>query len=135
MLGRKNYTPDEIEHAKASADQALTAYRELAIAAETAALTAFEPQFFNNMVLVLDRYFVHRIRAVAGKDGNPLNEVELIADAVINNDGIFQSNNVIKWRPDESVLKLNAGDPIRLTATQFEALAKAFFAELEAKFL
>jgi hypothetical protein len=30
------------------------------------------------MTLMLDRYFVHRLRMVTGKDGNPLNEVELI---------------------------------------------------------
>jgi hypothetical protein len=27
------------------------------------------------MTLVLDRYFVHRLRVVTGKDGDPLNEV------------------------------------------------------------
>lgn len=35
------------------------------------ALEAFEALFFNNMTLVLDRYFVHRLRMVTGKDGNP----------------------------------------------------------------
>ena len=30
---------------------------------------------FNNMTLVLDRYFVHRLRTVTGKDGNPLNQL------------------------------------------------------------
>jgi hypothetical protein len=43
----------------------------------TSALEAFEVLFFNNMALVLDRYFVHRLRMVTGKDGNPLNEVEM----------------------------------------------------------
>jgi hypothetical protein len=42
-------------------------------------LEGFRGQFFNNMTLALDRYFVHRLRVVTGKDGNPLNEVELIA--------------------------------------------------------
>jgi hypothetical protein len=39
------------------------------------------------MTLVLDRYFVHRLRVVAGKDGNPLNEIELLTDSLMNNDG------------------------------------------------
>ena len=42
--------------------------------------------YFNNMVLVLDRYYVHRLLMVTGKDGNPLNEVELLAEPLMNND-------------------------------------------------
>jgi hypothetical protein len=37
--------------------------------------------------------------------------------------------------PQQSVLKLNVGDRIRLSAAQFERLAKAFFAEIERKYL
>jgi hypothetical protein len=33
------------------------------------------------------------------------------------------------------VVKLRVGDPIRITADQFERLAGAFFAEIEQKFL
>jgi hypothetical protein len=47
----------------------------------------------NNMTLVLDRYFVHRLRVVTGKDGNPLNEVELLSDSIMNNDGVLRGNN------------------------------------------
>jgi hypothetical protein len=63
---------------------------------------------------------------VTGKDGNPVNELELLSDSLMNNGGVLRGNNVIKLIPDESVLKLNLGDPIRLSATQFERLAKAF---------
>jgi hypothetical protein len=64
-----------------------------------------------------------------------LNEVELICDALMNNNGILQGNNVIKYIPDQSVVKLKIGDKIRLTAEEFEHLSAAFFAELERKFL
>src|ERR1035441_251015 len=89
--------------------------------------------FFNNMVLVLDRYFVHRLRMVTGKDGNPLNEVEMLWDSLMNNDGILRGSNVIKLIPDQSVLKLSIGDPIRITEEEFERLSSAFFAEKDAR--
>jgi hypothetical protein len=53
----------------------------------------------------------------------------------MNNGGVLRGNNVIKLIPEESVLKLNLGDPIRLSAIQFEQLAKAFFAEIETRFV
>jgi hypothetical protein len=85
--------------------------------------------------LVLDRYFVHRLRAVTGKDGNALNEVELMSDSLINNDGVLRGNKVIKLIPDQSVLKLDIGDRIRLGAADFERLSKAFLAEIRSRFL
>jgi hypothetical protein len=131
MLGRKDYTKDELDHAKAAVAEQLAAYRTFA----RVATTDFEALYFNNMLLVLDRHFVHRVRAVTGKDGNPINEVELLAESLMNNDGIFRGNNVLTYAPEQSVVKLNVGDRIRLTADQFDRLSAAFFAEMEAKFL
>jgi hypothetical protein len=141
MLGRKDYTQTELENATSAINKQLAAYKKLAKAVDAtadpkaaAALESFEPLFFNNMTLVLDRYFVHRIRVVTGKDGNPLNEVELLTESVMDNDGVFRGNSVIKFVPETSVLKLNIGDRIRLSAAQFERLAKAFLADIERKF-
>lgn len=53
----------------------------------------------------------------------------------MNNNEIFRGNNVIKYIPDQSVVKLNIGNQIRLTAEEFERLSAAFFEELERKFL
>ena len=143
MLGRKDYTREELDNGKASIDRQLAAYRALATAVSgakdggkaEAALDDFEAPFFNNMVLALDRPFVHRLRVTTGKDGNALNEVELLVDSLINNGGVLRGNNVIKVVPDESVLKLQIGDPIRLSGDDFERLAAAFFAELDRKFV
>jgi hypothetical protein len=143
MLGRKSYTQDELDNAKTAVNRQLAAYRRLVKALDGAtsdpevrsALEEFEPLLFNNQTLVLDRYFVHRLRVVTGKDGNPVNEVELLSDSLMNNGGVLRGSHVIKLIPDESVLKLNLGDPIRLSATQFERLAKAFFAEIKTRFV
>jgi hypothetical protein len=142
MLGRKNYTREELDHAKSAIAAQLAAYDTLTVAASAAsdpklatALEEFEPLFFNNLVLVLDRYFVHRLRVVTGKDSNPLNEVELLTDSLLNNGGVLRGNNVIKLVPEQTVVKLQVGDRIGLTAAQFEELSKAFLDEIEAKFL
>ena len=137
MLGRKDYTREEHDHAHAAVDAQLAAYRQLAAMVPGASdvALAFETALFDNMVLVLDRYFVHRLRVVTGRDCNPLNEVELLADSLMNNGGVLRAGNVVKWVPAKTVLGLAVGDPIRLTADDFERLAAAFFAELEAKFL
>ena len=87
------------------------------------------------MVLVLDRPFVHRVRVVAGKDGNPFNEVEMLCDSLMSNDGVLAASTVIKFIPEQSVLQLEIGDPIRLSQGDFERLSAAFFAELERKFV
>jgi hypothetical protein len=142
MLGRKDYTPQELAAARAAVDEQLGAYRALADAvraagdpAATAALQALEPALFTGLVLALDRFFVHRIRAVSGKDGNPLNEVELIVESVLAGDGVLRGSTVIKLRPDRSVLGLAPGDRIRLTADAFERLADAFLEELGSRFV
>jgi hypothetical protein len=141
MLGRKDYTKQELDNATSAIEKQIAAYKKLARASDASrdakaqtALDAFEPLFFNNMILVLDRYFVHRLRQVTGKDGNPLNEVELLTESLLNNNGVLRSNNVIKFVPDESVLKLSIGDKIRLNVADFEALASAFLADIKRKF-
>jgi len=143
MLGRKTYTRQELDHSKAAVEQQLAAYKKMVKAMKTAtsdakvasAVEDFEALFFNNMTLTLDRYFVHRLRVVTGKDGNPLNEVEMLSDSLLNNNGVLRGSNVIKLIPDESVVKLHIGDPIRLSAEEFERLSVAFFDDIERKFV
>jgi acetyl-CoA carboxylase carboxyltransferase component len=142
MLGRKDYTREELDHAASAIRKQLSAYNKLAEAVRAtgdeqaeAALEAFEPLFTRNMTLVLDRYFVHRIRKVTGHDANPLNEVELITESVLAGNGALSTNTVIKWAPEDTVLGLADGDPIEPSAAQFDRLSKAFLGELESRFV
>ena len=139
MLGRKTYTREELDGCRASLDAQLGAYRRLAAAARAAggadALEAFEAPFFNNLVLALDRWFVHRVRAVSGKDSNPLNEVELIAEGLMLNNGVFRTSTVLRYEPSESVLGIEPGGRIALGEDDFDRLSAAFLAEIEARFL
>jgi hypothetical protein len=52
----------------------------------------------------------------------------------MNNSGIMRGNNVIKYVAQNSVAKVDIGDPIALTKSDFEGLSAAFFADLERKF-
>jgi hypothetical protein len=143
MLGRKDYTREELAQGKKAVRQQLAAYKKLVKAIDggatdptvAEALNEFEPLLFNNMTLVLDRYYVHRLRSSSGKDGNPLNEVELLADSLMNNGGKLRGNNVIKYKPEESVLKLELGDKINVSASDFDRLSKAFLADIDSKFV
>ena len=141
MLGRKDYTKDELATATKTVNDTVAAYKKLARAVEAsghararAALEAFEPVLFRDLTLTLDRLFVHRIRKVTGHDNNPLNEVELITESILAG-APFTTNNVLKYVPEESVTGLKPGDKIDLTADEFERLAKAFLADIEAKFV
>jgi len=129
MLGRKDYSQEEIDHAAATVRAQLAAFASLG-----AAKGSLEHVYFNNMTLALDRLFVHRIRPVTGKGTNPLNELELIAQSLIDNGGVFAPGKVIKYVPAASVLQLQAGDTIELTAAQYERLATACLADVQAKF-
>lgn len=143
MPGGKSYTRDELDSARAAIGHQVAAYRELdaAIAGKTpdpvalTALETFEPLFFGNLTLTLDHYFVDRSRMVAGEDAKALNELELLVDSLINNGGVLRANDAIAFRADDSVLGLQIGERIRLTAAQFERLANACFEEIQAKFL
>jgi hypothetical protein len=59
----------------------------------------------------------------------------MLADSLMNNNGVLRASTVIKLIPEKSVVGLRIGDRIQLTADQFERLSTAFFAELERKFL
>jgi len=139
MLGRKTFTQEELDGCRAALDEQLGAYTRLAEAAGrnggAAALADFDRPFFTNLVLVLDRWFVHRIRAVSGKDGNPLNEVELIAEAVMLHDGVMPKSTVIKYVPADTVLGIEVGEKVSLSAEDFERLSAAFLAEIERRFM
>ena len=112
----------------------LTAHKALVSTANEKAADSFDPLFFNNLIVVLDRFFVHRSRTMEGKDGNPLNEVRMLCDSILEHRGVLSANNTIKYNPSKSILRRQIGDEINLTKSDFVRLFKAFFAEIEAKF-
>jgi hypothetical protein len=93
---------DYIDATRARIDADLAAYKKLGSPPK-----AFEHAFFNNMVLALDCYFVHRVRVLAGSRRE--------------NGGVMTANKTIKMKPDETVLGCEFGDQIEVNAEGFGA--------------
>ena len=132
MLGRYSYEKPYINACRAKAAAQIAAYQAVGASPQ---LAAFEPQFLHAMILELDAFFVHRLRKMEGKDGNPLNEVRMLCNAILLHGGVFEADSTIKYDPTKSVLGLKIGEPVGLDVAGYKALAKAFFAEIEAKYV
>src|SRR3990170_798416 len=142
MLGMKKYSKHYIGACRARVHADLRAYRKQVRKAPS---KDFEVRFFNDQVLLLDHMFVHRLPGIEGKDGNPLNEVRVLCNSILLNNGKLQVDKLPGWPssaissltlpPETSVLKLGPGDQVKLTEADFLRLSKAFFKELERKYL
>ena len=145
MLCMNSYTRKYIGDCRAAIAAQLAAYQARVTASRKcaesgtqkldAAIDGFEPQFLAAMVLTLDSYFVHRARAIEKKDGNPLNEVRMLCDSIMNHNGRMSADKTIKYDAAKAVLKYRIGDAISLNVADFTRLSAAFFAELERKYL
>ncbi len=144
MLGASSYPAAYVQACRDDVAAQIRAYRDLVGAASKAsgmsltridaALAAFEPAFFNNLLVALEMRFVHRLRGVEGKDGNPLNEVRMLAASLMDNGGVLAENKAIRYEPSRAVLRIDIGERIHLNADDFEALCTLFLAEIENRF-
>ena len=128
MLAVSSYSKDHVDRTRRRIEADTAEFAAVGGSADA------EAAFFNNMVLALDHYFLHRVRKQEGKDGNPLNEVRVLCDSLVENDGVFAADSTIKLKPEETVLGLEPGDAIRLTQDDFRRLADGFLAEIEARY-
>ncbi len=135
MLAVSKYDRPFVDDCRARMDAQLAAYDALVAGAPKKAVAVFEPQFCNHLVLVIDDYFLHRTRTIEGKDGNPLNEVRMLCTSILHHDNVFSPDKTIKYKAESSVLKLEFGDEIHLDRAAFESLFRAYFEELERKFV
>ena len=139
MLAVTSYSEVYVQLTAAKVEDQIAAYRALAEAAKgnakaEAALAAFAPGYFNSMLLALDHHFMHRMRGAEGKDGNPLNEVRMLSDSIMENDGVLKENKTIKYKADKAVAGIAPGQAIALDVEMFERLVRAYVAELGVRF-
>ena len=129
MLDRSSYTSDQIESCRDHADSLLAAW-----AANDIEDGTLEVLVFTQGVVTLDAWFAHRLRDREGEDGNPMNEVRVIADSVVGNGGTLRVDGPITWVAEHTVLGLAVGDEIEVMADDYERLAAAYLAEIEATY-
>lgn len=129
MPDRNTYTPDEIEACRDNCDALLAAW-----GANDIEDTTFESLVFGQAVVVLHTWFGHRRRELEGDDGNPLHEVRVIADSIVDNDAVLRVDRPSTWVPERTVLRLAVGDEVEITANGYERLAAAYLAAIEATY-
>ena len=139
MLAVTSYPEVYVQLTASKFEEQLAAYDALAAAVKgnakaEAALAAFAPDYFNSMLLALDHHFMHRMRGAGGKDGNPLNEVRMLVDGIMEHDGVLRENKTIKYKAEKAVAGIAVGETIALDAEVFGRLAKAYVAEIGKRF-
>jgi hypothetical protein len=128
MLGRANYSMDYIRAVHARVERVLKAF-EKAKPAEP-----FASEALLDVLLGLEMAFVHRLRGQEGKDGNPLNELRMIAASVLEFGGVMTGDKTIKWSPEKSVTGLKVGDKIVLGRKQVGVLVDAVIEEVAKRY-
>ena len=126
---RSTYTSDEVESCRDNCDALLAAW-----GANDVEDSTLESLVFGQAVVVLHTWFGHRRRELEGDDGNPMNEVRVIADSIVDNDAVLRVEGPISWVPERTVLRLAVGDDVEVTANGFERLAAAYLAAIEATY-
>lgn len=134
MLGVASYDPQMIAAAHDRLQRQLATYDAVAKSAAPDTLAAFAPEFFGTLILALDHTFMHRLRGKEGKDGNPLNEVRMLAVSLLEHDGVMTKDNTIKYDPARSVTDIAIGEKIVIDRPTAERLALAFLEQIAAKF-
>jgi len=124
MLSTKTFPQEYIDDGRAFVAVRLAAVRDAGGA----------PELLDALVLALDHWFVHRMRGAEGKDGNPLNEVRMLAASIERHGGVLTADSTITYRPERAVLGLAIGEEILLDVAAFERLAASCFAEIETRF-
>ncbi|HEY2480364.1 MAG TPA: hypothetical protein VGI17_16745 [Solirubrobacterales bacterium] len=124
MLPRTGYDRHYVAHCRESVGAAVEELRRVGAGSVA----------WNQLVVALEHWFAQRIPKVEGRDGNPLNEVRVIAESVIEHGAVMTVPRGIKLRPDTSVLGLEEGDEITLDGDAVERLFDAFLAEVEEKY-
>ena len=110
MLSQTTYDRAYIDAARSAFAERVRAFDVLP--EDTRGLAAFEPVYFNTLVVALDNYFRYPTDGLDRHDESPLSEVQALSASIMSNDGRLTSD-----RP--------------ITSIEFSRMSTAFFDELE----
>ena len=140
----KEYDGDYIDACRSRVETQTAMFREVAQAARDhgdadvsgleGALESLESEYFNNMLLVLEGYFVHRLRGVEGKDGNAPQRGARAGPVAHGERRHRHGGRPDRPRPGAERPRTARREPVRLTLQQYTRLSNAFFRELERRF-
>lgn len=144
MHSVSRYTPEYVAQCRSALAAQVAAYRELVAAAGAAepepepnlqsAVDGFERLFFRDLIVALEKAFVHRDRAREGRDGNAANEVRMLAASILTNGGFLAADEAIRYDAKRAVLGVRIGGEIDVDAAGFSRLLEAFLGVVEAKY-
>jgi hypothetical protein len=135
MLAVTSYKPPCVESCRARIAHQLATYRALAAkAGPSEALGAFSADFCSSMILALDHMFQYRLRNAELKDGNPLNELRMLANSLMEGGGVLLADKTIKYDAAKAVAEIAVGQEIELDVDTFERFARAVLGEIEKKY-
>jgi hypothetical protein len=134
-------TDAAIQAARTGIAAQIQAYRDLVGAASKAsgmsltridaALAAFEPAFFNNLLVALDARFRARLHGAGASLAGASGEVRLLADSLLLHGGVLTADPAVRYDADAALLRLDLGERIALNAEDVETLCAPFLAEIE----
>jgi hypothetical protein len=134
MLAQKTYPTDHIDRCRTAMSERIAAYQAALENTKVPQRAAFEKLYCRDVVVLLDAWFMHRTRAVEGKDGNPANEVRMLAASIIHHDNVLVADPTIRYRASDSVTGLAIGDEINITMEQVGQLATAYLETIGERF-
>jgi hypothetical protein len=59
----------------------------------------------------------------------------MMYNSILQDRGVMSADKTIKFNPSKSILKVQVGEKIKLTESDFVLIFRAFFAEIQTKFM